>query len=203
MAISLSKGQKISLKKDSSGNLLNFCVGANWGAIESSKFLQFFGQKIKKVDLDLSVALFDSSNKLQDLVYYGKLFAPGIIHSGDDRVGDVGGDDGLDNEIIKVDLSQIRSDITQLVFVLNSYNLVKFDDIPFASIRLYEGTPSKVDKIFATYNIKNGSEFIGKYAMILGKLYLKNGEWKFSAIGEATKDQSLDDLLNRSVTKIL
>ena len=35
MAINLSKGQKIDLRKESGSELTNFCVGANWGAIET------------------------------------------------------------------------------------------------------------------------------------------------------------------------
>jgi len=31
--------------------------------------------------------------------------------------------------------------------------------------------------------------------MILGKIYRRNGEWKFSAIGEPTKDKKLKQTL--------
>ena len=34
MAINLTKGQKIDLRKSSGETLTNFCVGVNWGAIE-------------------------------------------------------------------------------------------------------------------------------------------------------------------------
>lgn len=40
MAINLAKGQKISLAKDSGERLINFCVGANWGAITQKDFLE-------------------------------------------------------------------------------------------------------------------------------------------------------------------
>ena len=39
MAISLIKGQKISLKKDDGSSLVDFCVGANWGAISKTGLL--------------------------------------------------------------------------------------------------------------------------------------------------------------------
>lgn len=39
MAISLVKGQKISLKKEDGSSLSNFCVGANWGVIVKKDFL--------------------------------------------------------------------------------------------------------------------------------------------------------------------
>lgn len=194
MSVSLVKGQKISLKKDGGGNLINFCVGANWGAITTTGF--FGNKKIQPVDLDLSVALFNDNGSLNDVVYFGNKDVPGIHHSGDDLVGDTDGDDGLDNEIISVDLSSVNSSVSNIVFVINSYNHIKFNDIPFASIRLYEGTASRVNSVFATYNIANDSSFMGKEAMILGKLYKKNGEWKFSAIGEATSDRDLDSLIS-------
>ena len=47
------------------------------------------------------------------------------------------------------------------------------------------------------------SAFAYKVAMILGKLYKRNGEWKFSAIGEPTSDRKLDELILNSVVKYL
>ena len=91
MAISLIKGQKISLKKDDGSSLVNFCVGANWGAI--SKKGLFGNTKIVPVDLDLSLACFDENKNLQNVIYFNNKSASGIVHSGDDLTGDVGGDD--------------------------------------------------------------------------------------------------------------
>jgi tellurium resistance protein TerZ len=39
--------------------------------------------------------------------------------------------------------------------------------------------------------------------MILGKLYRRNGEWKFSAIGEPLKDKKLEQTLETVRTKFL
>lgn len=195
MAISLQKGQRISLEKSSGGALQKLCVGANWGAIEKKGLLG--GEKMVAVDLDLSVALFDSNKTLLDLVYFGQLQAKkgGIKHSGDDTEGDVGGDDGLDNEVVSIDLSAIDSNAAQVVFILNSYKNQDFKDIPFASVRIYEGTPSRVDEIFATYDIANDEKFAGSVAMVMGKMYRHNGAWKFSAIGDATKDSKLEQIV--------
>ncbi len=200
MAVSLTKGQKISLKKDDGSSLSQFCVGANWGAITEKGL---FGSKIVPVDLDLSVVCANANRGIQNIIYFGNKTAPGIHHSGDDLVGDTDGDDGLDNEIISIDLRSVDSSVEQIVFVINSYNLIDFDKIPFASIRLYEGTPTSVNKVFATYNIAHDSTFAHKVAMILGKLYKRNGEWKFSAIGEPTADRTLQALIDQSVVKFL
>lgn len=192
MAVNLVKGQKISLIKENGSKLESFCIGANWGAIEKKGF---FGTSKEAVDLDLSIGIFDLNKNLKDVVYFGKLQSQGIRHSGDDRVGDTSGNDNLDNEVILIDLREIPNEIENIVFVLNSYKGQDFATIPFASIRLYEGTPSRVNSIFATYNIASDSKFAGYVSMILGKLYKKSGEWKFSAIGEPTRDSKLEETL--------
>ena len=201
MAINLSKGQKISLKKDNGSDLNSFCVGANWGAIETKGL--FGGKKKKAVDLDLSAGLFDSNKDMTEIIYFGNLQSAGISHSGDDTTGDVDGDDGLDNEVININLSQIPANIDNVVFVLNSFQGQDFATIPFASIRLYEGTPDRVNEVVATYNISSDAEFSGFVSMILGKLYRRNGEWKFSAIGEPTKDAKLEQTVKTIQAKYL
>ena len=201
MAINLSKGQKINLKKDNGSDLNSFCIGANWGAIEKKGL--FGGMKKKAVDLDLSAGTFDANKKLVDVIYFGNLNTAGVSHSGDDTTGDVDGDDGLDNEVIQINLSQIPANIDNVVFVLNSYQGEDFAKIPFASIRLYEGTPDRVNNIVATYNVASDAQFSGFVSMILGKLYRRNGEWKFSAIGEPTRDKKLEQTLQTVQAKYL
>jgi len=201
MGINLVKGQKINLKKSNGSDLSSFCIGANWGAIEGKGF--FGGAKKVAVDLDLSVGLFDVNKNIVDSVYFGNLNSAGVNHSGDDMTGDVDGDDGLDNEVVTINLNQIPSNVEQIVFVLNSFNGKDFATIPFASIRLYEGTPQQVNDVVATYNIASDAKFSGFVSMILGKLYRRNGEWKFSAIGEPTTDKKLEDTLRTVQSKYL
>ncbi len=202
MALSLQKGQRISLEKN--GNALkHMCVGVNWGAIEKKGF--FGGQKKEAVDLDASVGVFDGTGQLLDTIYFGSLHSKcgAINHSGDDLTGDMGGDDGLDNEVIMVDLERVNSGAEQIVFVLNSFQGHDFKDIPFATIRLYEGTPKRVDSIFATFDIANDEKFAGSVSMVMGKLYKHNGAWKFSAIGEPTRDRKLGETLQTVVRQYL
>lgn len=202
MSIVLEKGQKINLEKSNGETLTNFCVGVNWGMIIKKGL---FGQKKIAVDLDASCALFDADKKNLDVVYFGQLQSKNgaIVHSGDDLVGDQDGDDGLDNEIISVDLSKIPSQVHQIAFFLYSFKHQDFASIPFASIRLYEGTPERVSKVVATYDIATGSNFAGHVSMVMGKLYKRNGNWKFSAIGEPTKDKNLQETIVTITKKYL
>jgi tellurium resistance protein TerZ len=197
MAINLQKGQRISLEKSNGSKLQNVCVGINWGAIEKKGLFGFGGTK-EAVDLDASCALFDENKKLMDVVYFGNLKSKdqAVRHSGDDLTGDMGGDDGLDNEVITLDFGSLNPAVKHVAFVLNSFRGQDFGTIPFASIRIYEGTPKRVNEIFATYDIANGSDFKGHVSMVMGVFYVKNDEWKFNAIGEPTKDRKLEETVN-------
>ncbi len=203
MAINLTKGQKINLQKENGSKLQNICVGVNWGAIEKKGWLG--GVSKVAVDLDASCALFDGSKKLIDVVYFGNLKSRdgSIKHSGDDLTGDLGGDDGIDNEIITLDFTSLSSNIEHVAFVLNSFRGQDFGIIPFASIRIYEGTPTRVNEIFATFNIAKGENFAGHTSMVMGIFYKRNGEWKFNAIGEPTKDKKLEETIITLVNKYI
>ena len=196
MAISLQKGQRISLEKNGA-SILKVCVGVNWGTIVKPGLL--WGTNEEEVDLDASCALYDSSKNMKDIVYFGNLKSScgSVFHSGDDLTGDAGGiDDGLDNEVITVDFARIPSDANNVVFVLNSFNQQDFKDIPYAHIRLYEGTPQRVDNVLAKLDIANDPAFNGKVAMVLGRFYRQANDWKFQSIGEPTNDRDLEQLVH-------
>ncbi|SEW52099.1 TerD family protein [Chitinophaga arvensicola] len=197
MAINLQKGQRINLEKSNGAKLQNICVGINWGAIEK-KGLFGLSKSKEAVDLDGSCALFSEQKQLQEVVYFGNLRSKdnSIRHSGDDLTGDMNGNDGLDNEVITVDFSRLDPTTNYVAFVLNSFRGHDFGTIPFASIRIYEGTPSRVNEVFATYDIASGAGFAGHVSMVMGVFYKKNGEWKFNAIGEPTRDKKLQETVN-------
>ncbi|MNK14658.1 Stress response protein SCP2 [compost metagenome] len=219
MAINLTKGQKIDLRKDNGDTLTNFCIGVNWGAIETKGF---FGltKNVQNIDLDLSCILIDESNNICDHLYSplyrvevlqqfglpkGKLLTSdnAMKHTGDDLEGDKGGDDGIDNEIITVDLSRINSNVSQIFFFLNNAGREDFSQIPYAKIRMYEGTPTRVNSVFASYNVSAEPQYAGKQSIIMAKLYKRNGEWKFSAIGDPTEDTFLGQTIHKIVKSYL
>lgn len=184
MSINLSKGQRVNLEKNGSA-LKRIEIGVNWGAIEKTVKGLFGGTKTKTedVDLDASVGLLDHQNQVVDVVYFGQLRSRcgSISHSGDDLTGDVGGDDGKDNEVISIDLERIPDNIKTLALVLNSFRKQDFANIPFANIRIHDGTGS----VFGTFDIANDASFAGRISMIMASVYRHNGAWKFRSIGEA------------------
>ena len=192
MAINLEKGQRINLEKSNGSKLQSVCVGINWGAIEKKGI---FGIKKEPVDLDGSCSVYDGNKNLIDTVSFRKLISTdqAIKHSGDDLTGDLNGDDGLDNEVITLDLSRLNASANYVAFFINSFRGQDFKDIPFASIRIHEGTPTRVQEVFAKYDIANDAAFAGSVSMVLGVFYKRNDEWKFNAIGTPTKDRKLEE----------
>lgn len=191
MAINLEKGQRINLEKSNGSKLQNICVGINWGAIEKKGL---FGKNKEAVDLDGSCAIYDLNKKVIDTVNFTNLTSSdkAIKHSGDDLTGDLNGDDGLDNEVITLDFSKLNPNANYVAFYINSFRGQDFKDIPFASIRIYEGTPTNVMEVFAKFDIANDAAFAGSVSMVLGVFYKKNNDWKFNAIGVPTPDKNLE-----------
>ncbi len=167
------------------------------------------------LDIDLSCLMVNSNGQLADTLYsplyngriypnnFSKLY-PGLpkgsdwskdksmYHTPDDTEGDKGGDDGLDNEIVTVDLTKVNPDIEQIFFFIDIFSPkgVDFKKVPYATIRMceYEGSQTdvrRVTNIFAQYDVAKEEQFSGKNSLILGKLYRRNSEWKFAAIGDA------------------
>lgn len=221
MAIRLEKGQKINLEKSNGNKLTQFCVGCNWGAV-TKKTLFGLSKSVIDVDLDLSCMLFDANGNPIDHIWsplyrFGdnKLGLPNgkldtndraLHHTGDDLTGDTAGDDGLDNEIITVDLNRVNPNVQSIVFFLNIYNnndyQGDFSGIPYAYIRMFEpnmrnGQIVGVKETFAQYDVSTKTDCAGMRGLVLGKLYKRNGDWKFAAIGEAFPDKNIVNTIQR------
>lgn len=213
----LERGQKIDLEKKTGAKLTKFCVGCNWGKINTGRtervggFLGFGGTQkpvLQSVDLDLSCIMVDADGKICDHIYsplyrkdflsrygmpLGKLDSNdrALHHTGDDLEGD-DENDGLDNEIIIVDLTKVSNNVNQIFFFLNNCGSEDFSQIPYAQIRMFEGDFRYAPKqVFAAYDVAAEPQYRGKLALIMGKLYRRNGEWKFAAIGDAYEDANL------------
>ena len=107
--------------------------------------------------------------------------------------------DNKHTELKKV-ISNIKNiNVNQIVFFLISNKKQVFADIPFVTIRIYEGTPDRVDKVLETLYVSSLPEFAGKTSAIMGKFYRVNGEWKYNNIGHPTSDTDT----NQVVQKIL
>lgn len=182
MAINLEKGQRVNV------NLPKFVVGLGWDANASSTGQDF--------DLDASVFVLGENKKLltdSHFVFYNNLTSPdgAVEHTGDNLTGDGDGDD----ESIKIDLSKINPNATELCFVVTIHNAENrkqnFGQVRNSFVRVYN--PDTKEEILK-YELEE--DFSIETAVEFGRLYKRNGEWKFEAVGVGLKG-GLQDFLNK------
>ena len=200
MGVNLQKGQKVNLKKSDGQALSRIRIGLGWDPVKQEKkgglFGSIFGGSAPDIDCDASV-LVCKGGRLSgrgDVVYFGNLkhSSGAIVHTGDNLTGDGEGDD----EQILVDLTAVPQDYDKLVFVVNIYDCESrkqdFGMIANAFIRICD---ERTGEEFCRYNLSES--YAGMTAMIFGEIYRHNGEWKFNAIGQGTKDKGLNELARR------
>lgn len=195
MAISLQKGQGISLTKSDGGALTKVVLGVGWDVAQSSGG-GFFGKMFgggnsDSIDLDASVIMFDSNKNFVDNVYFAQLKSRdgSIVHSGDNLTGEGDGDD----EQINVDLTRIPSNVDSLVFTISSFRGQTFANVSNAFCRLVD---KNTNTEIAKYNLSQQGNYT---ALIIAKIYRHNGEWKMKAIGETCNGRTIQDLKPHTV----
>ena len=186
MTVNLQKGQKVDLRKSDGSSLKRVIVGLGWDmAVEGHS-----------IDCDAS-AFACKEGKLvssDDVVYFGHLQhkSGGIVHTGDNLTGEGEGDD----EQIIVDFRKLPNEYDKIIFVVNIYDSSQrkqhFGMIQNAFIRIVD---AENNMELCKYNLSENYD--GMTAMIFGEIYLRNGQWKFNAIGQGTKDSSINELTAR------
>ena len=186
MGVNLTKGQKISLDKESGRTLNKVFMGLGWDAVKKGGFLGRVLGGGGDIDLDASCVMFTADKQLADVVYFGQLASRdgSVRHSGDNLTGEGDGDD----EIINVTLADVPAGIHYLVFTVCSYRGQTFDEVENAYCRLVDDQ----NKEIARYAISGGGSFT---AMIMAKLYRHNGEWKMHAVGESMSGTTVADMV--------
>ena len=174
MAINLQKGQKVDLTKGNPG-LSKLIVGLGWDTNKYDGGYDF--------DLDASAFLLGGNGKVpqdSDFIFYGNLShsSGGVEHTGDNLTGEGEGDD----EVIKVDLSLVPSNIDKVAFTVTIYDAYvrhqNFGQVANAYIHIMDATNGTE---IIRYDL--GEDFSIETAVVVGELYRHSGEWKFNAIG--------------------
>ena len=179
MAVNLTKGGRISLNKEAPG-LKKILIGLGWDTNASDTGADF--------DLDASVSLLDSNAKVaneKDFVFYNNLSSSdgSVVHTGDNRTGEGDGDD----ESIKVDLSKISSSIKEIAIVVTIHEAAQrkqnFGMVRNAFIRLVN---DETNTEIVRYDLEE--DYSTETGLLFGRLYFKDNEWKFSAVGTGYKE---------------
>lgn len=169
MAINLTKGQRIEVGLSKVG------VGLGWDPNEGTGF---------DFDLDASAFMLGASKKLpkdEYFVFYNNPKSPdgSVESSGDDLTG--GNSDG-DDETLTVDLAKVDSQIQEIVFTVTIHDFEarkqNFGQVRNSFIRIYN---AQTNEEIAKYELEE--DFSVETAVEFGRLYKRNGEWKFEAMG--------------------
>ncbi|MEG3972537.1 TerD family protein [Microcoleus sp. T2B6] len=173
MSIELTKGERFNLSKETP-DFSKIAIALGWQV----------SQTAQNCDIDASVFMLAADGRIPDekyFVFYNNLTSPdgAVRHSGDNRNGQIDGDD----ETVYVDLSKINSAIQEIVFVVTIHEGQEknqsFSQVTNAFIRLYN---SENLGELVRYNLNQ--IFSQETALEFGRLYKKNGEWRFQAVGQ-------------------
>lgn len=174
MAVSLSKGQNVSLSK-TDPHLNKVLIGLGWDA-RSTDGADF--------DLDASVFLTGENGKVisdNHFVFYNNLRSPcgSVEHTGDNLTGDGDGDD----ESIIVDLTAVPANIKSIFITVTIHDAdarrQNFGQVSDAFIRLVNNETN--DEVV---RFDLSEDYSTETAMVFGEVYRYNSEWKFRAIGQ-------------------
>lgn len=181
MAINLEKGQRQNIQAP------KFTIGLGWDSNPGASGEAF--------DLDASVFLVGANGKIpgdNHFIYYNNLKSPdeAVIHTGDNLTGAGDGDD----EKILVDLSKISPAVNEICFVVTIHHAdtrrQNFGQVRNSYIRIIDQNNTELVKyeLDEDFSIETAVEF--------GRLYKRNEEWKFEAVGVGMKG-GLNDFLGK------
>ena len=189
MALSLKKGESLSLTKRDGGALTRTRMGLGWDSAAPVKRGLFGSRKPAEIDLDASAIFFDAAGNAVDSIWYGQLASKdgSTRHTGDNRTGAGDGDD----ESILVDLAKVSPAVTQIVFVISSYTGQSFDLVENAFCRLIDDSTSGSPEI-ARYELTDAGTHT---AMIMAKVSRDGAGWTFKAIGDRAAGRTVLDLI--------
>lgn len=172
-SLNLQKHDVLDLTKKNPG-LEKVILGAGWDVAT-------IGQDF---DVDIAAFLLNSNGKVgqipQDVIFFNNKFGDGIYLEGDNRTGAGEGDD----ERIQIDLSQIRSDVQKIVFIVTIHNAQEkrqtFGMVNNSYVRVLDAKNN--EKEICRFNLKeNGSTVT---SVVFAELYKDGYEWYFKAIGD-------------------
>lgn len=174
MAVTLSKGQNVSLSK-TDPTLKHILIGLGWDARSSD------GQAF---DLDASVFMTNDKNRvLSDdyFIFYNQLISPcgSVQHTGDNLTGDGDGDD----ESVIVELDKVPANVKSLFVTVTIHDAEvrrqNFGQVSNAFVRLVNHETGQ-----EVLRFDLSEDYSTETAMVFGEVYRHNGDWKFRAIGQ-------------------
>lgn len=204
MAINLTKGQRVEI------SLSQLKVEMGWKVNPNAN---------PPYDLDASTFLLRSNEQIgveEDFVFYGSpktidtpegtrpVSSDGSVLGSVDDLGDDEDNTGEGKEEIEIDLTKTNSLIEQIIFTASIYwepgapnEKYNFGQVRNAYIRIQNADTG--DEI-CRYDLDE--DFSTEKGVVFGRLYRRNGVWKFEAVGDAYKD-GLEPICRKYASKFM
>lgn len=181
-------------------------IGLNWSGVpKSGNFNKMLGIHAP-VDLDGAMAAFKGKELDETISYKNMLSKNGSMrHSGDDQMGDLEGNDGIDNESMTMDLSKMRKEVDSVYVYLRSVQRYDFADIPYSILRILEVIPSKKrTRVIAFFNLSKDPTFKNTHTVVMGKFEKQSeASWSFTAMGEPIPERDFKEISKYISEKII
>ena len=197
MAVSLRKGQGVSLRK-AENDLTRITIGLGWDIVEEKRgFLgSLFGNKPDDYDLDAIAFLLGADGMLpgpEDVVFYNAQRHPSdaLWLTGDNRTGAGEGDD----EQIVVQLDKLPAKYERILFVVSIYEgkakRQDFAKVRNAFIRAVDGA----NKEMCRFDISGEATLAGHCSLTFAEVARADGGWRFNALGAAHQTDRFVDVM--------
>jgi tellurium resistance protein TerZ len=195
VAISLSKNQTVSLSKEAP-SLTKLHIGLGWDPVKKGGLMgrMFGGGGGGEIDLDASVVLVDANKRVLDTVWFRQLKSRdgSVVHSGDNLTGDGDGDD----EVIRVDLSRLPSEVAHLVVTVNSFRGQTFNEVDNAVCRMVDQSSNKE---ICRYELREKGSNTG---FVMASVSRDVGGWSVRALGVPASGQTVNDMVGPALSLI-
>ena len=176
MAISLAKGQRVSLDK----SMTHALVGLGW---DTNKYDG--GQDF---DLDAAAFLLGANGKVlsdEDFIFYNNLESKtgAVKHTGDNLTGAGDGDD----EVILVDYTKMPAEVQKIAITVTIHEAAarqqNFGQVSNAYVRVAKmaNENDMTGENALRYDL--GEDFSVETAIVVCEIYRNGADWKFNAVG--------------------
>ncbi len=176
MAISLAKGQRVSLDK----SMTHALVGLGWDTNRYDGGQDF--------DLDAAAFLLGANGKVlsdEDFIFYNNLESKtgAVKHTGDNLTGAGDGDD----EVILIDFPKVPAEVQKIAITVTIHEATarqqNFGQVSNAYVRVAKMANENDLNGENALRYDLGEDFSVETAIVVCEIYRNGADWKFNAVG--------------------
>ncbi|GMH36836.1 hypothetical protein BSKO_04709 [Bryopsis sp. KO-2023] len=157
-----------------------------------------FGWKAPGVDVDASLAMYNSAGKCIDVIWWDKKTSRfcAIKHLGDDLTGEQEGN----NELIQINIDEMPPSVHYMIAMVSVYSKGKYiSNVENISMKILDtqGTgKNEKDVEIASFTPDLGGGTEDSAAAIMGIMTRKGAWWNFKAVGKSGRGRTVKEIVS-------